>query len=437
MTSSMTQLDTAFRGNSQRNSSISIQYNQSFRTTILQISQKLSDAFFLASTNSEKIESILLDAPEKVGAALGYLKKFKNSSRNANFFELSLKRLKENTDQTFNLSSQIVSQFSELVRLTYEVLETVNASKTEKEEQRRDVIAKLQSTQTDKIKIEKELNNIEKEIKNLKGEVRLIKAKVEAATEDWNQLKMKEEDKSKCYWSWDQNEKRGVFNCPYRPESFQIQEAEGAKQATHELFQLTMRQLDRKENEAQNKREKDNKLLIRIRKLFGDLVQLNGDIKLLETSSAIVIPLVANFRMLERNWVTLAAFYKHLQEGVTKSHASVNETITNPSSWNDTLSDEIEEQLKETRENQSLLNTIIRSYLEGYRLYIREIVAEVEQMMTKKNDPNELGRRLLNKCDAASRGIQNYIQSNSQLLEVDSQIAQKKSRILNISHVDY
>lgn len=426
MTLSMTQLDTAFRGNSQRNPPpTSIQYDQSFRTTLLQISQKLSAAFFLASTNSEKIESSLLDAPEKVKSAFNYLKKFKNSNRNAYFLLLPLNSLKETTDKTFDLSSQIVSQFSGLVQLTDAVIETVNSSKTEKEVQREAVIANLQSTQTEKTKIENELINIEKEINILKGEVRLHKTKVEAAIEELEQLKFKEKDESKCYWSWDQKDRLFVKMCPYRPDSSQIRDAEIAKESPLKLFELTLKQLDKKEIVAQGRKEIDNKLLIRMRKLLTEKEQLDADIQLLETSSAIAIPLAVDFRMLESSWLTFVGFCEGIQEGSTKSHTLVNETIQNPSSWNSNLSDVLAAQLNDTQENVSLLKTIANSYLEGYKQHLREIIADVEQMMTLRGNPRDLDRHLQEKCDVASSGIENFFQNNSQLREVDSRIVQK------------
>ena len=62
---------------------------------------------------------------------------------------------------------------------------------------------------------------------------------------------------------------------------------------------------------------------------------------------------------------------------------------------------------------------------------IAEIVAEVEQMMTKgRNNPRELERRLLAKCKAASGKIENFFQSRYSLLrEVDSQVAKRLRKL--------
>ena len=134
---------------------------------------------------------------------------------------------------------------------------------------------------------------------------------------------------------------------------------------------------------------------------------------MLETSNSLVIELLTNFRILENSWVPLVSFCEKIQETATESHTSVNRTIENPSSyWSSTLSDILALQLKDTKENLSLLKTIVYSYLEGYRQNIAEIVAEVEQMMTKRgNNPRELESRLLAKCNAASRRIENFFQS--------------------------
>ncbi|XP_046633585.1 uncharacterized protein LOC124312992 isoform X2 [Daphnia pulicaria] len=425
MALSMSQIDTAFRGSSQRNQSVSIQYNKSFRTTMLQISQKLNNALLLASTNSETIATSLLNAPGKLEEAFNYLKKFKNSSRNANFLILPLKSLKDTTDQTINLSSQVVSQLSGLVRLADEIIEAVDSSKTEKEQQREAVFARLQSTQTEKSKIENKTFVIEKVIEQLKREVRLHKMDSEIVIEDLKNLRSKANDESRCYWSFNQKEKLELYYCPYRPESTKIREAEKAKEAPQKLFESAMKRLDEKEELARDHREKDNKLLIRMKKLFADKGQLAGDIQLLEKSRTLFTGLVGNFTMLERSWASFAGICKDIQEGAAKSHATVVETIENPSRWNNTLSDKLAEQLKDTQENLSLLKTIVQSYLEGYARHIVEMVAEAEQMMTKRGHPQELERLLLRKCELASGEIQKFIQSNSQLREADSQIAQR------------
>lgn len=423
MALSMSQIDTAFRGSSQRNQSVSIQYNKSFRTTMQQISQKLNNALSQASTNSETIATSLLNAPEKLEEAFNYLKRFKNSSRNANFLVLPLKSLKDATDQTINLSNQVVSQLSGLVRLADEIIETVDSSKTEKVQQREAVLAKLQSTQTDKSIIENETFVIEKEIEQLKREVRLHKMDVEIAIEDLKNLRSKANDESRCYWSFSQKE--GLYYCPYRPQPSKIREADKAKEEPQKLFESAMKRLSEKEKLARDRREKDNKLLITMKKLFADKGQLADDIQLLEKSRTLFTRLVGNFTMLEKSWDTFASICKDIQEGAARSHATVVETIENPSSWNNTLADELGEQLKDTQENLSLLKTIVQSYLEGYARHIVEIVAEAEQMMTKRGHPQELERRLLGKCEQASRGLQSFIQSNSQLYEADSQITQR------------
>ncbi|XP_046633582.1 uncharacterized protein LOC124312989 [Daphnia pulicaria] len=425
MALSMSQIDTAFRGSSQRSQSVSIQYNKSFRTTMQQISQKLNNALSQASTNSETIVTSLLNAPEKLEEAFNYLKKFKNSSRNANFLVLPLKSLKDTSDQTINLSNQVVSQLSGLVRLADEIIETVDSSKTEKVQQREAVLAKLQSAQTDKSIIENETFVIEKEIEQLKREVRLHKMDVEIAIEDLKNLRSKANDEFRCYWTFNQEEGLDLYICPYRPQSSKIREADKAKEEPQKLFESAMKRLAEKEKLARDRREKDNKLLITMKKLFADKGQIADDIQLLEKSRTLFTGLVGNFTMLERSWTTFAGICKDIQEGSAKSHATVVETIENPSSWNNTLADELGEQLKDTQENLSLLKTIVQSYLEGYARHIVEMVAEAEQMMTKRGHPQELERRLLRKCELASRGLQSFIQSNSQLHEADSQITQK------------
>lgn len=431
-------IDTAFRGSSssKRNQqSTSIQYTQSFRTTLVQISHKLSNAFFLASKNSEMIELSLLTAPGKAREAFSYLKRFRNSTRFAKYLALPLKSLKDTTDKTFDLSSQTVKQFLELVQLVREVNEIVDFSKTEKEQQKGAVLIELQSTQKEKNETESELLIIRKDVEKLKDQLQLHKVQLDLAKTDFEQLKVDLNDMSRCYWSWEDSEKQLEYKCPYRPNPSKISEAENAKEAPEKEFQSTMKELDEKESIAREKREIDHELLIKMKQLFFKQRQLDDDIQLLEESSPILNGLVGNFTLLKRSWLTFVTMCEVIKEGATKSYATVMDIIEDPSSWNDSLSDELSLQVQATLENLSLLTTIVQSYLEGYKRHIMEIVAEAEETLVKTGHPEEIERDLLRKCDAASGEIQNFIQSNSQLHEVDSQIAQRtkqsKQRLRN------
>ncbi|XP_046639105.1 uncharacterized protein LOC124320318 isoform X4 [Daphnia pulicaria] len=431
-------IDTAFRGSSssKRNQqSTSIQYTQSFRTTLVQISHKLSNAFFLASKNSEMIELSLLTAPGKAREAFSYLKRFRNSTRFAKYLALPLKSLKDTTDKTFDLSSQTVKQFLELVQLVREVNEIVDFSKTEKEQQKGAVLIELQSTQKEKNETESELLIIRKDVEKLKDQLQLHKVQLDLANTDFEQLKVDLNDMSRCYWSWEDSEKQLEYKCPYRPNPSKISEAKNAKEAPEKEFQSTMKELDEKESIAREKREIDHELLIKMKQLFFKQRQLDDDIQLLEESSPILNGLVGNFTLLKMSWLTFVTMCEVIKEGATKSYATVMEIIEDPSSWNDSLSDELSLQVQATLENLSLLTTIVQSYLEGYKRHIMEIVAEAEETLVKTGHPEEIERDLLRKCDAASGEIQNFIQSNSQLHEVDSQIAQRtkqsKQRLRN------
>lgn len=198
-----------------------------------------------------------------------------------------------------------------------------------------------------------------------------------------------------------------------------------------------MKELDEKESIAREKREIDHELLIKMKQLFFKQRQLDDDIQLLEESSPILNELVGNFTLLKRSWLTFVTMCEVIKEGATKSYATVMEIIEDPSSWNDSLSDELSLQVQATLENLSLLTTIVQSYLEGYKRHIMEIVAEAEQTLAKTGHPDEIERDLLRKCDAASGEIQNFIQSNSPLHEVDSQIAQRTKQSQQRLRNDY
>ncbi|XP_046633528.1 uncharacterized protein LOC124312960 isoform X3 [Daphnia pulicaria] len=196
MSMSMQNLDTAF-GGTVRNLSPVVQYAHSFRTTLLQISQKLNNAFLVSLTNADQIKMHSLFVPSKVKEVAGYLEKFENSSRIIEFLYLPLKNLKETSDLTLNLSSQIAKEFGELVYLVDELAKFLISSKSDKEQQLKIASTEINSRNNEKNKIEQEILIIENEIEHLKGQTRLDE---KSFYDTIDALKHLQEDKSQCYW---------------------------------------------------------------------------------------------------------------------------------------------------------------------------------------------------------------------------------------------
>jgi hypothetical protein len=415
MSLSIQNLDTAFRGSLRIQSPI-VQYPHSFRTTLLQISQKLNNAFLVSSTNADKIKMHSLFVPSKVKEAKGYLEKSTNSSRMAEFLHLPLKNLKETTDQTYNLSSQIANHFGELVQLVDEVIQSHNFSMSTKERQVRNTSVELHRERQEKKRTEIEILSIEKEIENLKEQRQSDESAFHYALEDLKQLQSKETDESQCYWrynwDWDRTYTR---ICPHHPDPSQIRQLNQTAKTAQKKLEKTMRSLYAKEEEAAKEREVDNELKIRIERLNHELHQLREDVQLLGNISDPLRLLRISFKKLDKSWKNFVVICENLQSGATKSLDVIQEANRTSTLWNNQLSESILLNLNKTNEDLSLVKSVIDIYLEGSNIeIIREIVTEVEQMLTMRENIKE-EKRILAKCGEASGEIKNLLERNQRL----------------------
>ncbi len=258
----MQNLERTFRGTLTNESPI-VQYGQSFHTTLLQISQKLSNTFQNSIINVQRIKMHSLILPSKVKEVTGYLGKF---NRMAELLYLPLKNLKETTDQTFNLSSQIANYFGELNQLVDEVIKSHNSSKSNKEQQVRNTTSELHRENEEKKRTQTEILLKEKEIENLKRQKKLDEEEFNKAMDNLNYLQNRESDESQCYWAYNwKTIKHDWWYCPpYKPDPYQIRQVNQTAQAAKIKLEKTIKSLSAKEEEAAKEREVDKELKIRI-----------------------------------------------------------------------------------------------------------------------------------------------------------------------------
>ncbi len=400
----MQNLDTAFRG-TVRNLSPVAQYAHSFRTTLLQISQKLNNAFLVSLTNADQIKMHSLFVPSKVKEAAGYLEKLGNSSRIIEFIYLPLKNLKETSDQTLNLSSQIASEFGELVYLVDELTKFHISSKSDKEQQLNSVSPEINLRNNEKEKIEKDIRIIENDIENLKRQKQNDEADFNNKMDDLNNLK---EDKSQCYWVWYQ----GITYCP-PPDPKQIQKINQSQRIAEVKLENTMKSLHTKEEEARKKREEENELLITTESLRREINQLNEDFQLLNKTSDPLNRLRTNNLMkLNVSWNKFVTISRDIQSGAKKNLEIIEEANRTSTHWSPQHSEKISFNMNKTKEGLLLVKTAIEIYLEGSSENIVDIFAEVEQMMTKRENPGELERSLRDKCIKATEEIKTLTERN-------------------------
>jgi hypothetical protein len=387
---SIQSLDTAFRG-TVRNQLPILRYGHSFRTTMLKISQKLSNAFSVSSTNADKIKMLCLFVPRRVKDAKKFLGKMGNFSEMVDYLYLPLRNLKETTDQTFNLSSQIDSQFGELVQLVDEVSIVQISSKLNNEQRKKNVSIELNLEKPKKKAMELEIIAIEKDIKDLKGQQLLDEAAFNRALNSLKLLQTREADES--------------TSClKYKPLSKIHQVCETAKRE-QQNFEKTLKLLHEKELEAAKKREDDNELLIRIERLSYEMRQLSEDMQLLNKTTAPLSRLKKNVTEVAEKWNNFATICGSIQSGAAESLEIVEEANRTSTVWSNQLSEKISFNLNKTKEDMFLVETVVDIYLKGSSGHIKEIVAEMEQLVTKTGDPEKHTNALRDNCKKAVEKI--------------------------------
>ena len=364
-----------------KNQSPIVQNAQSFNGTLLQISQKLDNSFQNSIINVQRIKMHSLFMSSKVNESTGYLiKKFDNSSRMVGFLYLPLKNLKETTDQTFNLSSQIANDFGELVPLADDVIQSHNFSKSiiTKEQQVRNTTTEIYSTNQEKKKMDTEIILIQKEIENLKQQKQLDEEEFYKAMDNLNDLQYRGFDEFQCHWAYNwKTAKYQWWNCPlYNPDPTEISRVNQTVQAAKIKLEKTIESLySAEEEETAKKREVDNELEIRIERLNHELHQLNEDVQLLRNTSDLLSRLAKSQETVDKNWKKFVAICGNLQSGATKSFNIVEEANhTSANNRNNELSESILFNLRKTEENLSLIEIVTDIYLKKSKKNITEIV---------------------------------------------------------------
>ncbi len=135
----MQQLDTAFRHTTELASKhfdesasvnspspVIIEYLQSFRTTLLQISQMLSNALRTAWLNADNMSILSKAVKNNIDSAQRYLPLYQNSSRNVDLVILSpLNKLMESSKEKIQLASLGAAEFQRVANLTKNVFDVV------------------------------------------------------------------------------------------------------------------------------------------------------------------------------------------------------------------------------------------------------------------------------------------------------------------------
>ena len=166
VSSSLQQLDTAFRPPTEivnDNQTIVftpsplIEYPDSFRTTLLQMSQMLSNALRTANNDANKMSIRAESATSNINSVLRYLPRYQSSPRFADLVTSPLNRLNESSSENLQLASEGATEFQNLAKLTDAVFDVVFNSIRVKKEHVRIVNANITSKTESKCVVEKEM----------------------------------------------------------------------------------------------------------------------------------------------------------------------------------------------------------------------------------------------------------------------------------------
>lgn len=370
LTSTMRNFDTTLQGTARNQSSI-LQYAHSFHTPLLQLSLKLNNAFLVSNIYGYKIQLHGAIVSSKVKVVAEYLEKFRNSDRMIEFMDLPLKDLKETSDQTLNLFSQIASQFGELVQL---VDELISKSLTLKIEQARNATA-----------------DVENEIRDLKRQQLLDEAAFYKELDNLKDLQAREADESQCYWKYNWiTQRMDIRYCP-PPDSSRIRQANRSIKIAKAKLENTIKLLTEKEVEAAKKKEDNNELLMRR----------------LENTGSPLSRLKNNLTELGKNWNKLVSICGNIQSGAGKSLNIIKGANRTSTLWSNHLYENISFNLNKTKEDMSLIETVMNIYLEGSDKHIMKTVLEIEEIMMKRENPEPgvLEPSLPGKCDVETGEI--------------------------------
>ena len=397
----MQQLDTAFRnyGGTIAEHNVSfplIEYSDSFRATLLQISQRLSGAFRKANTNVKEIGASIATMNTTV-------QRF-NPSRSSHPASSSLSKLRNSTETNYQLANQVVADFKRVANLTKAVVDAVAGMFEGKVRQ-----ASITLDEEDKLKTD--LSNLDFEIKSLTESLNqqvsqnnlVVYKRLEEISRMWQNTK----EKNPCIESYLRSSTVNS-DCSDRPPldvdidsiiSF-------VNQSDWQNWSSKMHMLNEKDLELRQKREQHHNLILTFKKVEREKLLLDEGIQLLNKSKNPLDEMDKELNKLIGAWTNFTVLCSRIHshaKNITKDSTATK--TSKPAMFNK----------KKIEEDLLLLGRLTEVYARFYDEHLADLSANVEKMMTvNRVQATELVGKIVKASSAALRSLAKVSRDNQE-----------------------
>ena len=397
----MQQLDTAFRnyGGTIAEHNVSfplIEYSDSFRATLLQISQRLSGAFRKANTNVKEIGASIATMNTTV-------QRF-NPSRSSHPASSSLSKLRNSTETNYQLANQVVADFKRVANLTKAVVDAVAGMFEGKVRQ-----ASITLDEEDKLKTD--LSNLDFEIKSLNeslnqqvGQNNLVVYKrLEEISRMWQNTK----EKNPCIESYLRSSTVNS-DCSDRPplDVDIVSIISFVNQSDWQNWSSKMHMLNEKDLELRQKREQHHNLRLTFKKVEREKLLLDEGIQLLNKSKNPLDEMDKELNKLIGAWTNFTVLCSRIHshaKNITKDSTATK--TSKPAMFNK----------KKIEEDLLLLGRLTEVYARFYDEHLADLSANVEKMMTvNRVQATELVGKIVKASSAALRSLAKVSRDNQE-----------------------
>ena len=401
----MQQLDTAFRPSTamakEDVSSPLIEYPHSFRATLLQISQRLSDAFRKANTNVKEIGASI--------ATMNTTVQRLNPSRSSHPASLSLSKLRNSTETNYQLANQVVADFKRVANLTKAVVDAVAGMFEGKVRQ-----ASITLDEEDKLKTD--LSNLDFEIKSLTESLNqqvsqnnlVVYKRLEEISQMWQSTK----EKNPCIESYLRSSIVSSDCIDRPPLDVDIDSIISfVNQSDWQNWSSKMHMLNEKDLELRQKREQHHNLILTFKKVEREKLRLDESIQLLNKSKNPLDEMDKELNKLIGAWTNFTVHCSRIH-----SHAKNMTNVTNSRTKASTVTKTSKPAIfnkKEMEEDLLLLGRFTEVYARFYDEHLADLSANVEKMMTvNRVQATELVGKIVKASSAALRSLAQVSRDN-------------------------
>ena len=405
----MQQLDTAFRnyGGTIAEHNVSfplIEYSDSFRATLLQISQRLSGAFRKANTNVKEIGASI--------ATMNTTVQRLNPSRSSHPASLSLSKLRNSTETNYQLANQVVADFKRVANLTKAVVDAVAGMFEGKVRQASITLDKEEKLKTDLSILDFEINSFTSLTESLNQQVSQNNLVVYKRLEEISQMWQSTKEKNPCIESYLRSSIVSSDCIDRPPLDVDIDSIISfVNQSDWQNWSSKMHMLNEKDLELRQKREQHHNLILTFKKVEREKLRLDESIQLLNKSKNPLDEMDKELNKLIGAWTNFTVHCSRIH-----SHAKNMTNVTNSRTKASTVTKTSKPAIfnkKEMEEDLLLLGRFTEVYARFYDEHLADLSANVEKMMTvNRVQATELVGKIVKASSAALRSLAQVSRDN-------------------------